>query len=59
MPKIDITEPEQKLLLQALETETKSAKRAQNTGKNPEIIAVWERHEQELLKLNAKIYGAK
>ena len=59
MPKIEITQDEQTLLDQALETEIKSAKRAQNSGKNPQIKEVYAIQERTLQTLKAKIGNAK
>lgn len=59
MPKLDITADEQNQLLACIDTELKSAKRAQNTGKTPHIREVYATHERTLIKLHTKIADAK
>lgn len=57
--KLEITPEEATLMKDALDGAIKSAKRAQNTGKNPEIKQVYERHEASLQALWGKIATTK
>lgn len=59
MPKIDLTNDEQTMIMEALNTEIKSAKRAQNAGKTPHIKEVYQTHERVLQTLSNKIATAK
>jgi len=58
LPKIDLTNAEVTELLNAVDLAAKSAKRAQNTGKTPQIKEVYRIHEQGLLNLEAKLKRA-
>ena len=59
MPKLELTQDEITMILNAIDTETKSAKRAQNTGKTPQIREVWQTHQRTLESLSHKIAAAK
>lgn len=59
MPKIDFTPEEMTQIAAALETEIKSAKRAQNTSRTPQLKAVWEQHEATLAALRGKVMSAR
>lgn len=59
MPKLDITVDEQTIILEALAQATKSAQRAQNTGKTPQIKQVYLEFEKMLTAVSGKIAGAK
>lgn len=59
MPKIDLTPDEITQIATCVETELKSAKRAQNTSKTPQLKEVWLMHERALEQLKAKITSAK
>lgn len=59
MPKLEITKEEQQTIALAIETEIKSAKRAQNNSKTPQIKEVHQALETNLTALRAKILEAK
>lgn len=59
MPKIDLTEGEVTELLNALDMAGKSARRAQNTGRSPQIKEVWATHERSIQNLANKLMNAK
>lgn len=57
--KIELDVNEITIILNALDTETKSAKRAQTSGKTPQIKEVYAQHERVISALAAKIGNAK
>jgi len=59
MPKLDITNDEQNLIITCVETELKSAARAQNNGKTPQIKEVYGAQVKVLEALKTKINAAK
>lgn len=59
MPILNITKDEQTQLMECINTELKSAKRAQNTGKTPHIREVYAQHERTLNALMGKVADAK
>lgn len=59
MPKIELTHEEITEVLNALDSAEKSAKRAQNTGKSPQIKEVYRIHEAGIKALSAKFATAK
>lgn len=59
MAKIDLTTEETTALMNCIETELKSVKRAQNTGKTPHIKEVYLTHQRYLEALQSKIAQAK
>lgn len=59
MPKIELTTDEATMVLNAIDSEIKSAKRAQNTGKTPQIREVWATHQRVLESLSHKFANAK
>lgn len=59
MPKLDITEQEQHILVEALAQQVRSAQRAQKTGKTPRIQEVYKEHERVLTELETKVARAK
>lgn len=59
MPKIDLNAQEQTMLMECINTEIKSAKRAQNTGKTPHIREVYAQHERTLNALLSKVADAR
>lgn len=59
MPKLDMTAEEVTIILNALDNEVKSAKRAQKTGKTPRIMEIYKEHERVLQALAAKVATSK
>lgn len=59
MPKVDLTPDEITMLAQCIETEAKSAKRAQTTSKTPQLKEVWLTHERALEALKVKVTSSK
>lgn len=59
MPKLDLTQDEITMLMNAMNTEIKSAKRSQNSGKTPQIKQIYYQHERTLAALCDKIASAK
>lgn len=59
MPKIELTTDEVTMTLNAIDTEIKSAKRAQNTSKTPQLREVWATHQRVLESLSHKYANAK
>lgn len=59
MPKLEITEVERGELLEALHLSLKSAIRAQNTGRTPQIKEVWKIHEKGTRDMIHKVENAK
>lgn len=55
MPKVDLTDGELTEISNALDLYARSAKRAQNTGRTPQIKAVWAAHEKYLTDLMHKL----
>lgn len=59
MPKIDLTDNEVTLLLEGVDMLVKSARRAQNTGRSPQIKQVWQEHERQYIAMDTKLRAAK
>lgn len=59
MPKLDITTEEQHMIIEALITISKSAKRAQKTSQSPQIREVYQKHEQTITQVLLKVQAAK
>lgn len=59
MPNVAITAEEQTLIVQALEKEIASMKRAQNNAKAPAFAEVAKQHEATLSELKAKLVKSK
>lgn len=57
--KLDLDNNEIAIILNALDNETKSAKRSQTSGKTPRIREVYAEHERVIAALAAKIATAK
>lgn len=59
MPKLELTPEELEVVKQGLAQAEASAKRAQNTSKQPQIKQVYEQHEAFIKGLQAKIATAR
>lgn len=59
MPKVDLTDGEITEIAHALDMAAKSAHRAQNTGRTPQIKAVYETQERTIDAIKHKITAAK
>jgi hypothetical protein len=59
MPKVDLDTNDITIIHDALDQAAKSAKRAQNTGKSPQIREVYAAHERAIHQVSAKLSTSK